>query len=53
MWCCNTFFAIQDENHVATAMDIVAYLEECAISAERRSIYRDIEEINRCGVDAG
>lgn len=36
-----------DENHVATAMDIVAYLEECAISAERRSIYRDIEEINR------
>lgn len=36
-----------DENHVATAMDIVAYLEECVISAERRSIYRDIEEINR------
>lgn len=36
-----------DENHVATAMDIVAHLEECAISAERRSIYRDIEEINR------
>lgn len=36
-----------DEDHVATAMDIVAYLEECAISAERRSIYRDIEEINR------
>lgn len=36
-----------DENHVATAMDIVAYLEECAISAERRSIYRDIQEINR------
>ena len=36
-----------DENHVATALDICAYLEECGIFAERRSIYRDIEEINR------
>ena len=36
-----------DENHVATSFDIVGYLEETGISAERRSIYRDIEEINR------
>ena len=36
-----------DENHIATAFDIVGYLEECGIYAERRSIYRDIEEINR------
>ena len=36
-----------DENHLATAFDIMAYLEECGISAERRSIYKDIEEINR------
>lgn len=36
-----------DENNVASAMDIVAYLEECGIAAERRSIYRDIEEINK------
>lgn len=35
-----------DENHVATAPDIVAYLQECGIEAERRSIYRDIKEIN-------
>ena len=35
-----------DENHVATASDIIAYLEECGIFAERRSIYKDIEEIN-------
>ena len=28
-----------DENHVATALDICAYLEECGIFAERRSIY--------------
>ena len=37
-----------DENHVVHAHDIVAYLEnDCGITAERRSIYRDIEEINR------
>ena len=36
-----------DENHLATSFDIIAYLEECGISAERRSIYKDIDEINR------
>ena len=37
-----------DENHVIHAHDIVAYLEnDCGITAERRSIYRDIEEINK------
>ena len=36
-----------DENNVATAFDIIGYLkEDCDIDAERRSIYRDIEEIN-------
>lgn len=37
-----------DENHIVHAHDIVAYLEnDCGITAERRSIYRDIEEINK------
>lgn len=36
-----------DEEHTVTAFDIVSYLQECGISAERRSVYRDIEEINR------
>lgn len=37
-----------DENHMVHAHDIVAYLEnDCGITAERRSIYRDIEEINK------
>lgn len=36
-----------DENHVATSYDIISFLEECGIYAERRSIYRDIDEINR------
>ena len=36
-----------DENHTATASEIVSFLQEnCGIDAERRSIYRDIEEIN-------
>lgn len=36
-----------DENHVASAPAIVGYLQECGIYAERRSIYRDIEDINK------
>ena len=36
-----------DENNTKTAFDIIAYLEDCGITAERRSIYRDIEDINR------
>ena len=37
-----------DENHVVTTFDIIAFLEdECGIEAERRSIYRDIEDINK------
>lgn len=36
-----------DEDHVANAYDIVSFLELCGISAERRSIYRDIEDINK------
>ena len=35
-----------DENHVVTAPEIVDYLQDLGIYAERRSIYRDIEEIN-------
>lgn len=36
-----------DEETVATASEIIAYLETCGIYAERRSIYRDIDEINK------
>ena len=36
-----------DANHVVTASEIVGYLQECGIDAERRSIYKDIEEINK------
>ena len=36
-----------DVNHVVSASELVGYLQECKIYAERRSIYRDIEEINK------
>lgn len=36
-----------DENHAVSAPRIVGYLQEAGIDAERRSIYRDIEEINK------
>ena len=37
-----------DENHLVTAFDIIAFLEdECGIEAERRSVYKDIEDINK------
>lgn len=37
-----------DESHVLAAEDIISYLQgTCGIDAERRSIYRDIKEINK------
>ena len=36
-----------DASHVVTAKELEGYLQECGISAERRSIYKDIEEINK------
>ena len=36
-----------DEDHVVDANDIIAYLSELGITAERRSIYSDIAEMNK------
>ena len=36
-----------DKDHLADAADIIAFLEDCGITAERRSIYRDIDDINK------
>ena len=38
---------LTDERHPATMEDIRSYLKECGIESERRSIYRDIEDINK------
>ena len=36
-----------DANNPKSAYDIIGYLESCGIPAERRSIYKDVEDINR------
>jgi len=41
------FWKYSDENHVLSARDISYLLHDFAIDSERRSIYRDIKEINR------
>ena len=40
-----------DEEHPAPMREIIAYLESCGISAERKSIYSDIEGLQLFGVD--
>ena len=38
-----------DENHPAAMGDIISYLSSNGISAERKSIYSDIDALNRLG----
>ncbi|MBQ3110799.1 MAG: WYL domain-containing protein [Clostridia bacterium] len=40
-----------DEEHHAPAKDIIAYLKSCGITAERKSVYSDIEGLQLFGVD--
>lgn len=40
-----------NENHAVTVKDIIAYLDSCGISAERKSIYDDIELLKLYGLD--
>ena len=40
-----------DEEHPMAMKDIINYLETCGISAERKSIYSDIEALKLFGVD--
>ncbi len=40
-----------DERHPRTVQDMIAYLERCGISAERKSIYDDLELLTLYGMD--
>lgn len=40
-----------DENHKVTMSDIIRYLESQDITAERKSVYADIETIRKLGID--
>ena len=43
----NYLMKYSDAEHVVSASELVAYLQEIGISAERRSVYKDIAEINK------
>lgn len=40
-----------DEEHPKTVQDMIAYLDRCGISAERKSIYADLELLKTYGMD--
>ena len=40
-----------DERHPKTVQEMIAYLERCGISAERKSIYDDLELLTLYGMD--
>ena len=40
-----------DENHPMSMQQIIEHLARCDIKAERKSIYSDIEQLNRFGMD--
>ncbi len=42
-----------DENHIMSATELCKALEEYGISAERKSIYSDIEALQAFGIDIG
>lgn len=45
------FLERTDETHSITMPEIISYLESCDISAERKSIYSDIEALRDYGLD--
>lgn len=45
------FYECTDENHGATIGEIIAYLEDRGISAERKAIYNDIKTLQDFGMD--
>ena len=45
------FEEMTDENHPATMPDILAYLEEHGVEAERKSIYTDLSALYDFGMD--
>ena len=44
------FVVYTNKEHPANANDIISYLEKHGIKAERKSIYRNVDILNRFGV---
>ncbi len=45
------FLQETDENHGLTMDEIIGRLAACGITAERKSVYENIETLNQCGMD--
>ncbi len=48
---CQYLFEFTDEDHCANASDIIKELDRYGISAERKSIYSDLESLEDMGID--
>ena len=44
------FMENTNANHVATAKEVIEYLDSVGIRAERKAIYKDIEVLNEFGI---
>lgn len=44
------FMENTDIDHIASAQDVIEYLNTVGINAERKAIYRDIDVLNEFGI---
>ena len=51
LWLQQIFLQETDEAHPLTMQQLLARLERQGISAERKSLYQNIEVLNRCGME--
>ena len=45
------FTELTDENHGLTMQEIIAHLAEYGVSADRKTVYEDLEELQEQGKD--
>ena len=51
LWLKDYLTRYSDENHPVTVSDMIAFLSEKGISAERKSIYDDISSLEQYGLE--
>lgn len=51
LYMVNMFMEKTDKDHYLTMPEVLAYLENCGITCERKSIYNDIAELRKFGLD--
>ena len=51
MYLAKIFMEETDEDHALTTPGIIARLKECGVNADRKTLYLDLEELRRFGLD--